>query len=114
MVLRVGGPLRWQLELHSPAGVTRGATDQFRDVLTLLRGAGPRHVTYVCAVGDPAPEGIPFRLLDLCAGGQGLEMLFHDYFPLNRDYTFRSEPDRDWRALWRPALDRADRSDGVL
>lgn len=108
VVLRVGGPRRWQLELHSPAGVTCGATDQFRDILTLLRSAGPRDVTYVCAVGDPAPEGIPVRLLDLCAGGQGLEVMFHDYFPLNRDYTFRSAPDSDWRALWRPALDRAD------
>jgi GT2 family glycosyltransferase len=107
-VLRVGGPSRWQVELHSPAGVTRGATDRFADVLDLLRAAGPRQVIYACAVGDPAPEEIPFRLLDLCAGGQGLEVMFHDYFPLGRDYTFRSEPDPEWQALWRPALDRAD------
>jgi GT2 family glycosyltransferase len=107
-VLRVGGPLRWQLELHSPAGVTRGATERFADVKALLGAAGPRDVIYACAVGDPVPEEIPVRLLDLCAGGQRLEMLFHDYFPLNRDYTFRSEADPDWLALWRPALERAD------
>lgn len=108
LVLRVGGPMRWQLELHTPAGVTRGATDRFVNVQDLLRGAGPRHVGYVCAVGDPAPDEIPFRLLDLCAGGQRLEVMFHDYFPLSRDYTFRSEPDPEWQALWRVALDRAD------
>lgn len=107
-VLRVGGPLRWQVELHSPAGITRGASDRFADVLSLLRCAGPREVVYVCALGDPEPQEIPLRLLDLCAGGQGLEVMFHDYFPLNRDYTFRSEAAAEWQALWRPALDRAD------
>jgi len=108
VVLRVGGMRRWQLELHTPSGVTRASSNRFADVLELVRLAGPRDVTYACAVGDPAPEEIPFRLLDLCAGGQGLEVLFHDYFPLNRDYTFRSEADPGWQALWRPALDRAD------
>lgn len=108
VVLRVGGPERWQLELHTTVGVTRGATGRFAVIQTLLRGAGPLHVMYACAVGDPAPQEIPFRLLDLCAGGQRLEILFHDYFPLNRDYTFRSETDPEWQALWRPALDRAD------
>ena len=108
MVLRVGGVLRWQVELHTQAGVTRGATDLFDDVQSLMALAGPREVIYTCAVGDPKPEEIPFRLLDLCAGGQRLEVLFHDYFPLNRDYTFRSEPDPEWQALWRVALHRAD------
>jgi len=108
VVVRVGGALRWEIELHSQAGVTRAATNGFSDVLSLLKTGGPRNVIYTCAVGDPRPEEIPFRLLDLCAGGQGLEILFHDYFPLHRDYTFRSEPDPEWQALWRPALDRAD------
>ena len=108
VVLRVGGPLRWQIELHTQAGVTRGASEHFAVIQTLLRFAGALRVIYACAVGDPAPEEIPFRLLDLCAGGHQLEILFHDYFPLNRDYTFRSETDSDWQALWRPALDRAD------
>ena len=108
VVLRVGGPLRWQIELHTKAGITRGATGQFAVIQTLLRHAGPREVVYVCAVGDPAPEELPFRLLDLCAGGHPLEVMVHDYFPLNRDYTFRSKADPGWQALWRPALDRAD------
>ncbi|MFP7572444.1 glycosyltransferase, partial [Marivita sp. S2033] len=107
VVLRVGGPQRWQVELHSAAGVTRGAGDRFAEVKALLAYAGARDVVYACGVGDPAPEEIPQRLLDLCAGGQGLEILFHDYFPLNRDYTFRSETCPDWQALWRPALERA-------
>lgn len=108
LVLRVGGPMRWQMELHTQAGVTRGATARFAVIQTLLRHAGPRQVVYVCAVGDPAPEEIPFRLLDLCAGGHRLEVMFHDYLPLNSDYTFRSETHDDWVALWRPALERAD------
>lgn len=108
LVLRVGGPLRWQLELHSAGNVTRGATDDFAEITALLAHTGPRRVTYVCAVGDPAPQEIPARLCDLCAEGQGLEVQFHDYFPLNRDYTFRSEPDPAWSALWRPVLQRAD------
>jgi GT2 family glycosyltransferase len=107
-VLRVGGPKRWQLELHTAAGVTRGATGQFAVIQTLLQSVGPRRVIYACAVGDPFPQELPFRLLDLCAGGHGLDILFHDYFPLNRDYTFRSKADPAWQALWRPALDRAE------
>ena len=108
LVLRVGGPLRWQVELHTQAGVTRASTMLFAQIQTLLFHTGPRQVIYVCAVGDPAPEEIPFRLLDLCAGGHRLEVMFHDYFPLNRDHTFRSETGPDWPALWRPALDRAE------
>jgi GT2 family glycosyltransferase len=108
VVLRVGGPLRWELELHTQSGITRGATAEFEVIQSLLRGSGPRRMTYVCAVGDPAPEEIPFRLLDLCAGGHPLEVMFHDYYPLNRDYTFRSATDSHWCALWRVALDRAD------
>jgi GT2 family glycosyltransferase len=108
VVLRVGGAQRWQIELHTRSGITRAATDSFADLMTLLKPAGARSVVYACAVGDPRPEEIPFRLLDLCAGGHGLDMQFHDYFPLNRDYTFRSATEPAWHALWRPALDRAD------
>lgn len=115
VVLRLGGPRRWQLELHCPGGVTRGGSDSFAAIRALLRVGGPRRVIYSCAVGDPAPEEIPQRLLDLCAGGQGLELLFHDYFPLARDVTLRAEPPpfrsetaQRWAALWRPALERAE------
>lgn len=107
-VLRVGGLRRWQLELHTPAGVTRGATDQIATIEALMRHTGPRQMIYTCAVGDPAPDQIPHHLLRLCAPGHGLEVMFHDYFPLNRDYTFRSDAEASWQALWRPLLDRAD------
>lgn len=88
VVLRIGGTLRWQLELHSEGGITRGATDNtdfLEQMLTLLP---TRRMIYSCGVGDSDPAGLPKALLRLGAKAVGgYEVLFHDFLPLSPSYT---------------------------
>lgn len=87
VVLRVGGPARFEIVLHSPAGVTRAATADRGLVLRLLRLLPRRAVIYSCGVGDPDPVTLPRLLLDLARGGHRLEVMIHDYLPLSPSYS---------------------------
>jgi O-antigen biosynthesis protein len=88
IVLRVGGKLRWQLELVTPDGTIAGQTDDFAYILKLLAPVTRRRIIYSCGVGDHDPAGLPDAILQLCADGQhALEMLFHDYFAISPSYT---------------------------
>ncbi len=88
IILRVGGVLRWQIELHLPQGVTRGATDDFAFVQRLLDPVDARDIVYSCGVGDTDPATLPDRLLELKRGAQDhIEVLFHDYLPVSPSYT---------------------------
>lgn len=135
VVLRVGGSRRWQIEVHTPAGVTTAASDDQARVLALLARLPARRVIYSCGVGDPDPISLPDMLLRIGAD-QPIEVLFHDYFPLSPSYTltgadgrFCGLPPRDtsdrahrnrrhdgqqvelaeWRTAWARLLHRADR-----
>ncbi len=88
VVLRVGGSLRWQVELHAPGGVVSGATQDDALVEQLLEPVPARHVVYSCGVGDTDPVSLPRFLAGLRRGESDfLEMLFHDYFPISPSYT---------------------------
>lgn len=89
VVLRVGGPRRWRVELHTEMGVTQGDTDDFDFIETLLAPLGARQVIYSCAVGDSDPITLPSLILRLVRDGTGdrLDVLMHDYFALSPSYT---------------------------
>jgi O-antigen biosynthesis protein len=88
IVLRVGGPLRWQVELVLPDGVLRGATCEFGFVQRLLQPLTARDIIYSCGVGDTDPAGLPDCLLALKRDpGDRIEVLFHDFFPISPSYT---------------------------
>lgn len=136
LVLRVGGPQRWQLELLTRQGVISGGTDDFAFVTRLLAPVTRRHVLYSCGVGDPDPVTLPEILQALARRPEDrLEMLFHDYFPVSPAYClldgagrYRGLPDpagadrahrhhrpdgrvvllADWQAAWGRALAVAD------
>ena len=88
IVLRVGGPYRWRVELHTASGTVSGVTHDFRFVQRLLAPVMARRVVYSCGVGDPDPVTLPEHLLAL---GQGpdhrIEVLFHDFLPISPSYT---------------------------
>ena len=92
VILRVGGPVRWQIEVVGAFGTTAGATDDF-DLVARLIGLLPRRkIVYSCAVGDPDPVALPGLLLALKTEkadqpGIDLEVLFHDFYPLSPSYT---------------------------
>lgn len=137
LVLRVGGRVRWRLELHAPGGVTMAETGDFALLERMLAPLGRRCAVYACAVGDPDPLAIPDHLLALCAGPDDrLEVQIHDFFPLSpscnllgADGRHAGVPPADspdpahrhrrpdgravtlagWRAVWGRLIDRADR-----
>lgn len=88
VVLRVGGALRWRIEVHSAAGVTSGETDDIalmRQLIGLLPG---RRVIYSCGAGDSDPLELPRILLALAtAPGDRVEVLLHDYLPVSPSWT---------------------------
>lgn len=88
IVVRVGGGLRWTVELHMAEGVTSGATDDFGFVRRLLDPVAGRDIVYSCGVGDPAPAELPDLLLSLKrSASDRIEVLFHDYLPVSPSYT---------------------------
>ncbi|WP_306151159.1 glycosyltransferase [Roseovarius sp. MMSF_3281] len=87
VVLRVGGPHRWSLELVTAAGRHQGVTEDFDTVKRLLDILPAKHVVYSCGVGDTDPLSLPKHLLDLMSPTDSAEMLFHDYLPLSPSYT---------------------------
>ena len=94
IVLRVGGRLRWQVELHLPHGVTRGETGDFAFVQRLLDPVTARAIVYSCGVGDPTAADLPDRLLALARNHDRIEVLFHDYLPISPSYTLLDADDR--------------------
>lgn len=93
VVLRVGGPMRWQLEVHAPSGngafsgVSGAATMDFDAIAWLLALLPARHLIYSCGVGDPDPFALPDLLLSLLSPSDTLDVLFHDWFPISPSYT---------------------------
>ena len=136
LVLRVGTQFRWQLELHSAAGITLGSTDDFALIQRLLAPIVQLRIVYSCGVGDPDPITLPDKLLSLRRGpSDQIEVLLHDYLTVSPSYTllngdghFMGVPDRarggaahcarrpngsksslaEWRAAWGRLIDKAD------
>ncbi len=106
VVLRVGGPQRWQLEVHGSGGAVTGWTGDFDQVRALLRDLPALRIVYSCGVGDPDPFSLPGHLLALFRAGQDrIEVLVHDYFPISPAFTLL---DRKGRYRGLPAGDDPD------
>lgn len=110
VVLRVGGRMRWRIELVTPLGRSHGECDDTGLVRSLLACLPRRQVVYSCGVGDPDPIEIPDLLLSLLGPQDSAQMLIHDYFPLSPAYTLLGS-DGIYRGPVRaPASDRASDS----
>lgn len=104
--VRVGGPQRWRIVLHTQTGLIEGATQDTATMAALLGLMAARRVVYSCGVGDPDPVALPAILAGLAAGGpHRLEVLFHDFFALSPSYTLL---DADGRFRGVPPADSAD------
>lgn len=93
VVVRIGAGYRWQVEMHGPTGVTKGATDSREMLVRLLAPIERRRVIYSTAVSDLDPVEIPDVILEL-ADGQAIDVLFHDFFPLSPSYTLLDDKQR--------------------
>jgi len=138
IVLRIGGNSRWQMELHTANGVSRGETDDAALLRQLLHLLPACRIVYSCGVGDRDPVALPDILLSLARKPQDrIEVLFHDFLPISPSYTllgqdgvYRGVPDpetnddpahrsrrpdgttvtlREWQSAWGQLLEAADR-----
>lgn len=111
VVVRVGGPQRFQVEVRTPDGESTGTTDDFDFLKRLLDVLPQRRIIYSCGVGDADPIELPALLRRLVRRADdrqdALEVLVHDYFPISPSYclldsdgVFRGPvlPDRSDRA----------------
>jgi GT2 family glycosyltransferase/glycosyltransferase involved in cell wall biosynthesis len=88
VILRVGGPVRWQVEVVSESGRVAGTTTDFGFLKELLRPLKARRMIYSCGVGDPDPIALPDRIIELCTSpNHKIDVLFHDFFPISPSYT---------------------------
>ena len=137
LVLRVGGPSRWQFEVHGPGGVVSGTTHDLSFIRRMLEPVPALRIVYSCGVGDTDPVALPGALLSLLRTGcpDRAEARLHDYFVitpsyclLNADGAYRGpvlsgNPDRahvarrpqgghvplsEWQAAWHRFLARCD------
>lgn len=136
VVIRVGGPRAWRIEVLGPEFRTAGDTDDAAMIHDLLAPVERRSVVYSCGVGAADPAGVPVMLANLLrAPGSRFEMRLHDFFPVSPSWNlldstgrYTGIPDEgsrdpahavrrrgrkpltlaEWRALWRPLVVRAD------
>jgi GT2 family glycosyltransferase len=88
VVLRVGGPSRWRIELHRPEATLTALVEDDDTAARILSCLERRRVVYSCAVGAPDPAAVVALMTTLADGpGQSAEVLFHDFFPVSPNYT---------------------------
>lgn len=89
LVLRVGGPSRWQLEVHLGGQSTAGQTSDLAVIQLLLANVPSLDIIYSCGVGDSDPVTLPTALLLLKRPNKDdrIAMRFHDYYPISPSYT---------------------------
>ena len=88
VVLRVGQLHRWQIEVHTPLGMTHGTLDDTEAMGELIALLPDRRIIYSCGVGDRDAVALPDIMLQLAQGGaHPVELLLHDYFPVSPSYT---------------------------
>lgn len=135
VILRVGTPYRWQLELITPQGRVTGQSDDTDDITRLMALLPSRCIIYSCGVGHFDPMDLPEYLVTLTGTEGSAKMMFHDYFSLSPSYTLldsdgayrgpvippradRAHTTRradgrevtlaDWQAAWKEFAKRAD------
>lgn len=138
VILRAGGATKWRLEVEGNGFRHACRIAETETLLTCLAPVRRRRVIYSCGAGVRDPRDIPGILLALASeAASSLELRLHDFFPISPSYClldrsgrFRGLPDptrpdpahdlpsisgrralplSEWRNLWRPVIDRADR-----
>ena len=93
VVIRVGGPFRWQVEVHVGAEVMTGRTEDLACIRAMLAPVGRLRLIYSCGFGDPDQVTLPEALLSLRRDAKDdvVEVRLHDYLPLSPCYTLVPE-----------------------
>ena len=86
VILRVGGPQLWRVELRGPRFAVTGDVDDVALLHRLLSPLVSRRVIYSCAVQSEDPGAVPDTLLEL-AVGHTLDVRVHDFFPISPSWN---------------------------
>nr|WP_282563304.1 glycosyltransferase [Gymnodinialimonas phycosphaerae] len=136
VILRVGGPRRWQVDVQVDGQLMAGQTDDLETVARLLKPVPALELIYSCGVGDLDPITLPGSLMALRREGAGdtIALHLHDFYSVSPSYTlleqgeFNGTPDLDntdpthtvlrpdgttaslaeWRAAWGALIATAD------
>lgn len=87
IVLRVGGPARWRLELVTREVTHIGDTMDGDIVEAVLAPIARRHLIYSCGVGGRHPTDAPQMLRRLATRNTTLEVHLHDFFPISPSWN---------------------------
>lgn len=137
VILRVGGPARWRIELKTKSFSILGDAMEEATIVALLKAISDRHLVYVCGVGGRHPLDAPRLLEQLRTESTYLEVQIHDFFPISPSWNlldssgrFEGVPDRcstdlahsvppldgqgpishmQWRDAWARLFSTADR-----
>lgn len=135
IVVRLGGVVRFRIELYLDGEKFVATTDKWDVVCNVIRSASSREIIYSCAVGDSSEVEVPRLLVEFLQSGSAvLNVLFHDFLPISPSYTllcsdgvYRSSADEmqkdsahsfnfsdgtkgdvvEWQRQWKYALDHA-------
>lgn len=88
IVVRLGGSVRFRVELYLDGEKFIATTEKWEVVCEIVRSASSREIVYSCAVGDTCEIEVPNLLDDFLKGGSAsLTVLFHDFLPVSPSYT---------------------------
>ena len=117
VVIRLGGAVRYLVELHSEGSVTSAAVDDTATLHRLMAPVAGKRLIYSCGVGDPHGIEVPGLIQSLAGADGRIEVLFHDYWPVSPSYTlvdaegnFQGIPATDTTDPAHRALDAAGRN----
>ena len=134
LILRVGGPRAWRVELHGKDFTLAGDVANDALLYKLLKAVPNRHIIHSCGVGAFNPAAVPRAISKLATSR--LDLRLHDFFPISPSWNLLDErgcfagvPElnssdlahrlkgglgrsavthSEWRALWGNVIDAAD------
>ncbi len=130
VILRVGGPRMWRIEMICPEVHHVFDVHDKAQLMQLLSAFPSKKIVYSCGVGSRNPIEVPRLLLDLANEAVSLDLRFHDFLAISPSWTllendgqYRGVPDTNttdrahvvpevanhlaWRELWAKVMNRA-------
>ncbi|MFD1880319.1 glycosyltransferase [Paracoccus pacificus] len=87
VVIRLGGPVRYRVEVHGQGSMISAAVEDTALLRRLMAPLSGHRLIYSCGVGDPHGIQIPGLVRDLAGADGRIEVLFHDYWPVSPSHA---------------------------
>ena len=94
VLLRVGGPSRWRIELRAKGVSLIGDAMDEATIVALLNPIQRRRLVYSCGVGARHPTDAANLLQALMTANASLEAHIHDFFPISPSWNLLDQSGR--------------------